>query len=352
MEDKKISVMIVDDSSVYRNLLRHVLQEDPEIEVITQAVNGRLALPRIRYYKPEILILDNEMPEMTGLETLEVLRKDHPEVGVIMFSAHTVEGAKVTIKALELGALDFVTKPTEKSGDASVYIRDKLITMIKSIVKKRRGIVKRPHLAERVVVRKPADVLEIEGTFQAAAIGISTGGPAALRSLLPMIGGNLRGPIFIVQHMPPLFTKQLAASLNGISSLTVVEAEDRMEVEKGHVYVAPGGFQMELHFFSGKTIVHITDDPPENNCKPSVNVLFRSFAEVYGKRGVGILMTGMGNDGLDGMRLMKQKGCYLICQDEASSLVYGMPAHPAREGLIRESLNIDGIAERIQKLIG
>jgi two-component system chemotaxis response regulator CheB len=132
----------------------------------------------------------------------------------------------------------------------------------------------------------------------------------------------------------------------------VVEAVDGMKAEKGNVYVAPGGFQMKLKLVSGKIIVQVKDDPPENNCKPSVNVLFRTFAEVYGKHGVGILMTGMGNDGLDGMRLMKNKGCYLISQDEASSLVYGMPAQPVREGLIHESLNIDGIAERIQKLIG
>ncbi len=355
-KNNKIRVMIVDDSTVTRSLLRAVLTEDPDIEVVAQAVNGKLALPRVNYYKPELIILDNEMPEMTGLETLEVLRKDHPEVGVIMFSSHTIEGARVTIQALELGALDFVTKPHEGDGDAKEYIKNKLIALIKIISRKRRtGGIRVPSEEKRTtIVTPPAETVaaRANGSYEVVGLGISTGGPAALRELLPAIPGKMHGAILVVQHMPPLFTKQLAESLNQITDLEVVEAVDGMPVQNGYVYIAPGGKHMIVSSESGRYLIRVTDTEPVANCKPSVNVLFKSIAEVYGRSAAAVIMTGMGNDGTEGMRLLKQKGSYLFAQNEASSLVYGMPAHPVKEGLLSESLDIQGIAGRIQELLG
>lgn len=353
---EKISVMIVDDSSVYRTLLRDVLAKDDEIEVVAQAVNGRLALPRIRHYRPNVLVLDNEMPEMTGLETLEAMKNEFPDVAVIMFSSHTVQGAKVTIKALELGALDFVTKPDPTLPDPGGFISQNLIPRIKSIIHRRR---KKAEIASGAIPApvappppKPARTLLATSRFEACTIGISTGGPAALRTLLPLIKGNMiRGPILIVQHMPPLFTRQLAESLSAISTLTVVEGEDGMALEKGKVYIAPGGKHMVVDASSGAPRVKITDEPPELNCKPSVNILFRSVAQYYGNKSMGIIMTGMGDDGFEGMKLMKQSGSYLMAQSEASCLVFGMPSKPTRENLVDEIHDINGIAIRIQELM-
>jgi two-component system, chemotaxis family, protein-glutamate methylesterase/glutaminase len=347
----KIRVMIVDDSSVYRAMLRGVLEEDPDIDVVAQAVNGKLALPRIKYYNPEIIILDNEMPEMTGLETLEVVKRDFPGVGVIMFSSYTVEGAKVTVRALELGALDFATKPGPKDGDPTVYIKRKLITIIKQIMRQRRGTEPRPSLPERPSFLYEKPLASRIGNYDVCTIGISTGGPAALRILIPLIKGDIKGSILITQHMPPLFTKQLAESLNEISPLKIVEGENGMAIEPRTVYIAPGGRHMIAEKNGTRNIIKILDTPPENNCRPSVNILFRSVAAVYRDRAVGVIMTGMGNDGFEGMKEMKANGAYLIAQNQESCLIFGMPSMPIKEGLVQEELNIEGIAARIGQLM-
>ena len=350
---KRITVMIVDDSATMRNVLRKVLESDPDIEVVAQAVNGKLALPRIRHYRPEIVILDNEMPEMTGLETLpEMTQGGMMESGVIMFSSHTVEGARVTVRALELGALDFVTKPGPSDGNPEDYIRRKLISMIKVIVKQRR-----PEERETVVPERKAFVFDRplearKGQYRTCAIGISTGGPAALRLLLPEIPASIRGSILIVQHMPPIFTRQMAESLNNICKIEVLEATNGMEVLPGKAYIAPGGMQMKVEKKDSRMVIRTTDDPPENNCKPSVNYLFRSVADTFADRATGIIMTGMGNDGYLGLLQMKENGSYLIAQSQESCLVFGMPAQATREGLVHESLDIAGIANRIQQLLG
>lgn len=353
-DNKPIKVMVVDDSTVMRTMLRNTLQEDTDIEVVAQAVNGKLALPRVSYYAPEIMILDNEMPEMTGLELLEILRKENPEVGVIMFSSHTVEGAKVTIEALNLGALDFVTKPGADDGDPKDYIKRKLVTMIKSIVRDRRKHAEPVPTPAPKIVQKPVVVSPPigRGMVDAVAIGISTGGPAALRELSKMIKNRLHGSIFIVQHMPPIFTKQMANSLNEDSPMDVVEGADGMTVQGGYAYIAPGGKHMIVEQKEGVPRIKILDTEPELNCKPSVNVLFRSVAAVYGKRAAAFIMTGMGNDGYEGIKVMKQTGSPLFAQTEDSCLVYGMPAGPTKDGLVDESLDIQGIAVKIQTLLG
>ncbi|HPH02125.1 MAG TPA: chemotaxis-specific protein-glutamate methyltransferase CheB [Spirochaetota bacterium] len=349
---KKIRVMIVDDSLVFRTLLRDVLGDDGRIEVVTQAVNGKLALPRIRHYQPDIVILDQEMPELNGLETLELLHKDFPEIGVIMFSSHTVEGARVTIRALELGALDFVTKPDPAKGDAAAYIRRTLIPLVVELSDI--GVAWPAGQKEVQATGEPAPVTKgIFGACTCCALGISTGGPAALHILVPKLSVSIRGPVVIVQHMPKLFTKQLADSLDGISKVHVVEGADGMTLEKGTVYIAPGGLQMEVvQGRDGAARLRVFDGPAENNCKPAVNVLFRSVAKTYGGKALGVIMTGMGNDGYEGLQVMKSQGSLVLGQSEKSCLIFGMPAQATREGIVDDSLDIDGLAARINYLMG
>lgn len=352
-QNRKIRVMVVDDSLVFRTLLRDVLGENERIEVVAQAVNGRLALPRVRHYQPDFVILDQEMPEMSGIETLEHLKRDFPEVGVIMFSSHTIEGAKVTIHALELGALDFVTKPDPAKGDPAAYIRKTLLPLVLGL--SNRGVGWTTEKPEPAAVA-PQAVVPNQGIFGACtccALGISTGGPAALHSLVPLLSPSVRGPILIVQHMPKLFTKQLAGSLDAVTRLKVVEGADGMATEKGTVYIAPGGLQMEVvESGAGRTELRVFDGPAESNCKPSVNVLFRSVAKAYKGKALGVIMTGMGNDGYEGLRMMKSNGAYVLGQSEKSCLIFGMPAQATREGLVDDSLDIEGLALRINYLMG
>ncbi|MDH5655583.1 MAG: chemotaxis-specific protein-glutamate methyltransferase CheB, partial [Spirochaetia bacterium] len=339
------------DSVVYRNIIHKVLSEDPDIEVVSQASNGKLAIPRIKHYRPDFVLLDQEMPEMTGLELLEYMKDNFPEVGVLMFSSKTVQGAKITVKALSLGALDFVTKPqASEDGNIKEYIKRKVVDKLKAL--KGYGKVKRKTVpaAAAPVVKKEIKVSQ--GTFDTCAIGISTGGPQALRLLLPAVNQNIDGYILIVQHMPPIFTAQLAESLNQISSLNVFEAVDGMKFEKGCVYIAPGGMHMVVEKKAGGEYCKLVDEPPELSCKPSVNYLFRSVSQLYGSKAAAVIMTGMGNDGALGMKAVSDQGGYCFCQNEESSLIYGMPSIPVREGTSRESLGIEEIAKRIEFLLG
>ncbi|MBL8019226.1 MAG: chemotaxis-specific protein-glutamate methyltransferase CheB [Leptospirales bacterium] len=340
----QIRVMIVDDSQAYRNLLRHELALDPRIEVVSVAANGRLALPRINHYRPDFVILDLEMPEMDGLATLEVVKKKWPDTRVVMFSSHTVEGARLTLRALELGAIDFVPKPTGLL-DVSGYLRNTLIKRIKDLARTKTQPVP--------VVPAPTEVSLREEVGQAdiCAIGISTGGPNALRELLARITPPLRGPIVIVQHMPPLFTKHLAETLSYHTRLTVVEASDGMRLEAGMVVIAPGGSHLELVRGAGAIIARTNDRPPELSCKPSVNILFRSVALEFGNRALALIMTGMGEDGYEGVRDIRNRGGFVYAQSPESCVVFGMPERPIREHLALPR-DIPGLAFSVQSRLG
>lgn len=337
----RIRVLIVDDSSIQRQLLREALSSEPDIEVVSHAANGRLALPRVKHLGPDIVVLDQEMPEMNGIETLQEIRKESPATGVIMYCARGADSARITIRALELGAFDFVRKP-EGETDPIQYIRTILVPRIRAFA----GPVKAP------VRPAPGPAkLALGKKFDLCAIGISTGGPTALRELIPALP-RLRGSILIVQHMPPVFTAQLADSLSQISKMPAVEVSGRMPLEGGKIYIAAGGHHMVMEH-SGDRVELVRDDSPaEMNCKPSVNVLFRSIARTMEKKSIGVMgviMTGMGYDGYDGMKALRARNAYLIAQSRESCLVYGMPAKPAEDGLVDESLDIAGIARRMQE---
>jgi two-component system chemotaxis response regulator CheB len=338
----RIKVLIVDDSSVQRKLLRDALGAEPDIEIISQAVNGRLALPRVRHLKPDVVLLDQEMPEMTGLETLAAIRQESPESAVIMYCAPSPDSARVTVQALHLGASDFVLKPgaMQGGGAAAGYISAELASRIRAL--SRPG----PQRGQVEVRRALAATRRVD----LCVIGVSTGGPQALREIFARLE-NIHGAIAIVQHMPPLFTAHLAESLNEISAVTVTEATHGQRLEPGAAVIAPGGAHLEIARDDDGYYAVVHDGPAEMNCKPSVNALFRSAARAAGERTLGVIMTGMGSDGYEGALALHAAGAVLVAQSEASCLIYGMPARPVEAGLVSEILDPTAIADRIMEAL-
>ncbi|OKY76547.1 MAG: chemotaxis response regulator protein-glutamate methylesterase [Desulfobulbaceae bacterium DB1] len=361
MTGKKVRVLVVDDTVLYRKVISDVLAMIPEVEVVGTANNGKIALAKVEQLTPDLMTLDFEMPVMDGLATLLELKRMKSDVAVIMVSAHTSEGAAVTMKALEHGAFDFIAKPDGASLEKN---RQSLLSQLRPVVQTvatRRilrpaltGIPRsvppvqpvsaasRPATApvrrqEMPPATSPAasairPVLP-SGRIAVVAIGISTGGPNALAEVIPRLPKNLRVPVVIVQHMPPVFTKALADSLNQKSAVNVIEAQGEERLEAGNVYIAPGGKQMKVVKKATGEFLQLTDDPPENHCKPAVDYLFRSVSSIYGNRALGVIMTGMGSDGVKGLRLMKQQGSQVIAQDETSCVVFGMPMEAIKAGV-------------------
>ncbi len=355
----RIRVLVVDDSPIMRKLITQALSADREILVVGTASNGKEALEKAPRLRPDVITLDIEMPVMDGLTALERLRRVYPKARVIMFSSLTEKGAKETIKALSLGAFDFVTKPSTRSLTESIKkIREELIPKIKSAVPRAPAVVRRPAVAPRPAptprpaapTRRVVPTLSLPGRFEVVAIGVSTGGPKALSEIIPKLPGNFPVPILIVQHMPPIFTTQLAERLDQLSALKVVEGKEGMPLAPGKVFIAPGDYHMEVRERGPARVVHIHKGPPENSCRPAVDVLFRSVAKVFGRKSVGIVLTGMGQDGLAGAKLMKEKGALIVAQDEATCVVYGMPRAIVEAGLADYVLPLPEIPNFLQKL--
>lgn len=341
----KIHILIVDDAVVVRSRLTKVLSSDPELEVVGAVANGRIALGKIPQVNPDLVVLDIEMPEMNGLETLAVIRKSYPFLPVIMFSTLTERGAAATLEALSLGATDYATKPTNAvSLDAvTQHIREELIPKIKLFAGTSKfQIPKYPKAAAsspRVVSKlSRVDVL---------AIGVSTGGPEALAVVLPELPSNLPVPIVIVQHMPPVFTKLLAERLAFKSQILVDEAVSGAVLEPGHAWIAPGNFHLIVERQGTVVRMKTHQEPPENSCRPAVDVLFRSVAKVYGDSALAVVLTGMGQDGLRGCKCIREVGGQILAQDQASSVVWGMPGFVANSGLADKVLPLDQIAGEI-----
>ena len=363
----RIRVLVVDDSAVIRHVVTTALKSDPGIEVVGTASNGRLALERIEELTPDVVTMDIEMPVMDGLSTLVELRPRWPRLPVIMFSALTERGATATVEALSRGASDYMTKPSGTTGlaDAAERIRAELIPKIKALCQRRQAFSRpaslRPaRVPDTSVVRHcrvtappvPAAgsaPTGAAGPIDVIAIGVSTGGPAALSQLIPALPANLPVPVLIVQHMPPMFTTMLADRLNTASSLTVVEATSAMAVRPGQVYVAPGDHHLGLQRKNGAVWTLIDDAPRENSCRPAVDVLFRYVASHYGGRSLGVMLTGMGHDGLEGSRGLCRLGARIIAQDEASSVVWGMPGAVVHAGIVERVLPLDALADEIAR---
>jgi len=364
-----IKVLVVDDTVLYRKVIGDILKAEDGIEVVGTANNGKIAISRINTLKPDLLTLDIEMPVCNGIEVLEYLRENKVDTNAIMLSSLTRKGGDMTMKALELGAFDFIPKPEGGSmAENQAFIKQALIPKIKayarhhsirSVLSGRRATptsrsVSAPSRSAAVPAA-PAERISTKKRIRPSsiiAIGISTGGPNALTRMLPMLQAPIGVPVVIVQHMPPLFTKSLATSLDSKCSLQVKEAEDGEILQNNVVYIAPGGKQMKIIAeASGHGKVKITDDAPENNCKPSADYLFRSVASLFKDRVTALIMTGMGNDGTKGLRLVKRHGAPVIAQDEQSCVVYGMPKEAVNAGVVDISLPLDRIAAEAVKTL-
>ncbi len=341
----KKRVLIVDDAVVVRKTLSDVLARDPDLEVAGTASNGRFALAKFPALKPDIVLLDIEMPEMDGLETVRQLRKIDSRIPIIMFSTLTEHGASATLEALALGATDYVTKPSSRD------MAETLEAVSRELIPRIRALCHLPgaHAVPAPKLPPPYPIAwrpSLWAPVQVVAIGVSTGGPDALARLLPSLPANLPVPIVIAQHMPPIFTALLAARLAAKSAIPVRECVSGEALEAGCATLAPGDFHMVVSQ-EDVTRLRVNQEARENFCRPSVDVLFRSVAKVYGGRALAVILTGMGQDGLTGCEALRAAGARIYVQDEASSVVWGMPGFVARSGLADKILPLDQIGAEI-----
>ena len=362
-------VLVVDDTSLFRKVISDVLSGIPGVEVAGSASNGKLALSRLAALQPDLMTLDLEMPEMGGLEVLEAMKAAAFTTQVLVLSSHTTRGGAMTIRALELGAFDFITKPQGGSVEENrLQLQERVVPILRAFERRReiRRILGSGAKPPSPGGQPPAAVSvarPIAGTLTATrpvrrtgsplvVIGVSTGGPAALAEVLPALPASLAAPVFIVQHMPALFTEPLAQSLQAKSAIKVKEAADGEIAKAGFAYIAPGGRQMKLApTASGDIQIRVTDDAPENNCRPSVDYLFRSVALHFPGRAIAAILTGMGSDGAQGLKMLKRGGCYSIAQDEASCVVFGMPREAILTGLVDSVVPLKGVAPALLKAL-
>jgi len=357
----RIRVLIVDDSVVIRRLLTDCLAGDPDIEVAGTAASGRIGLAKITQVNPDVVTLDMEMPEMDGIQTLIELRKQYPKLPVIMFSTLTERGAASTLDALTHGASDYVTKPANVGSvqTALQRVREQLIPKIKALCPRHMPEPPPPRVRERTPVASaapgaPAKIAPARSAvprdIELVTIGVSTGGPNALAAVMAALPAELRVPIVVVQHMPPMFTKLLADRLSAGSPLTIREAAGGETLAPGQVWIAPGDHHMVVARTAAGVKLKLNQGPPENSCRPAVDVLFRSVAEIYGPSAAAVVLTGMGQDGLIGASWIKERGGTVLAQDEASSVVWGMPGYVVRAGLADRVLPLGEVAPAIVDL--
>jgi len=320
----------VDDSVVIRRLITRALSEDADLEIVGTASNGFVALAKIPQLNPDVVTLDIEMPKMDGLETLRQIRKLYPRLCVIMFSTLTERGAAKTLEALSLGANELTPR----------------IRQFFSLSAAAPVLAAQPVLVPDQPARRDWGVKK-----EIVAIGVSTGGPNALAELFPRFPANLPCPIVIVQHMPPIFTRLLAQRLTNCGNIPVEEAREGTPIEPGKAVIAPGGFHVVLKQSGAGVVASLEQSPPVNSCRPAVDVLFASVAALYGGRALGVILTGMGQDGFNGVKQIKAKGASVIAQDKATSVVWGMPGFVTQAGLADVVAPIDQIAAEILKRV-
>lgn len=349
MASKKI--LVVDDSCLFQRLLSEVVNEHEMLEVVGVAGNGKVALKMMEELSPDLVTLDILMPEMDGIQTLIQIRKRWPNVLTIMASSLTSEGSDVALDALALGASDYSVKPGSGGGisDIRARITQDLLPKIEALCGLEKIQAPISPIATKLPGRatvKPARS-SVPNALQIVAIGVSTGGPDALTNLLSQLPGDLNVPVVIVQHMPAAFTTKLAMRLNTASKLQVREALSGDKLCAGTVYIAPGDYHMVLDKSGSEVIVNLNQNEPENSCRPSVDPLFRSIPAIYGSRCLGVILTGMGQDGLNGSEALVAAGCPVVVQDKLTSIVWGMPKLVAMAGLADEEIPIDRMAAAI-----
>ncbi len=342
-----IRVLVVDDSALVRVALTDILNKTKDIKVIDTARNGKEAIEKVLKLKPDVITLDIKMPVMDGLTALKIIMEKQP-TPVIMLSAMTKEGAKETIEALKLGAVDFIPKPSA-SYDLST-IADELIQKIRAVATTTPNIIRLQNLKRfrGEVVRGCWN--KCKGNI-CVLIGSSTGGPSALEQIIPRLPSDIPAPIFIVQHMPPNFTQQLADRLNSISEVEVKEAENNERVKNGVAYIAPGGKHMKVRRVFDIVRIKIVDGKPVNAVKPSVDVTAESVVQSYGGNVVGVILTGMGSDGAYGMKMIKDAGGLTIACSQDTCVIFGMPKAAIELGAIDSIKPLYEIAEEIVKFV-
>lgn len=354
-----IKVLIVDDSALVRQMLSGILNEAPDIEVVSTAADPYIARDKIKRLNPDVLTLDVEMPRMDGLTFLGNLMRLRP-MPVVMISSLTEQGADTTLRALELGAVDFVAKPRL---DVSVGLQEyseQIIGKVRTAARARiRPLARKPaavtgEVEEKrsadAVLQKVAGKRHFRTTDRVIGIGASTGGTEAIKTVIAALPPDMPG-IVISQHIPAAFSAPFARRVDGASALTVLQARDGQQVLPGHVYIAPGGRHLIVNRDGARYVCHLNDGPPVNRHKPSVDVMLRSLAQNAGPNALGLMLTGMGADGAEGMGEMKEAGATIIAQDENTSVVWGMPGEVVKRGFAHEVLALGRIAQRLETLV-
>lgn len=346
-----IKVMVVDDSAFMRKVITDILKEDEEIEIIETARNGLDALEKLERVSPDVITLDIEMPVMDGIATLKEIINKH-NIPVVMLSSLTVEGADATLKALELGAVDFITKPNNIFGLNKKEEKNKLIEKVKVASKVIKASKAFPSIVKPSTINRTFDFNRERKTGSIIAIGTSTGGPRALQSVIPQLPSEINGSILVVQHMPEGFTKSLANRLNSISNINVKEAENGETLEKGYCYIAPGNHHMVVRENNGKVIINLNKNQPVSGHRPSVDVMMESVANIKAMKKIAVIMTGMGSDGASGIKKILDSGGYTIAQDEESCVVYGMPKAAVNSEAINKILPLNEISNELINVLG
>jgi two-component system chemotaxis response regulator CheB len=355
--DTRIRILVIDDSALMRNVISKILNSDPELTVVATAMNGVFGLEKIGRFNPDVIVLDLEMPVMNGIEFLSEKRRRGIHKPVIILSSVAKRGAKITMEALSLGASDFILKPSGIATDDLQKVGAELIQLVKIysrryMIRKYTGVSNEAPVTteKKPVSKEPTEFPKKHGTVDIIAIGISTGGPNALRKIFPHIHKNMPVPLLVVQHMPRGFTEEFAKSLDKICALEVKEAEDGDIIKGGRVLIAPGDRHLEVEKKRLACIAKLSDSEPVNGHRPSVDVLFSSVAEVYDNNCMAIIMTGMGKDGVNNIGEIFRRGGITIAQDEESCIVPGMPRAAVEKGYIRHIVTLDRMAETINGL--
>ena len=353
-----IRVMIIDDSALVRRIASDILTEDPEITVVATAAQAEFALPKLDREKPDVITMDMEMPGMGGLEAIRRIMATRP-TPIVVLSAYAQKGAELTLQALDLGAVDFAQKPSASLSGGLTAIAQELVEKVKNASRiefpqpsappQPAAVVPAPAPVVRAPGLPPRPPLEYSGETECelVAIGTSTGGPVALKTVLTMLPASLPVGVVVVQHMPPVFTKAFADRLNDCCEVEVKEAENGDAIRPGRVLIAPGAWHMTVTKFGGEPRVTLNQSPNVNGHRPSVDVLMHSVAMEYGSRAVGVIMTGMGRDGADGLKELHHRGGHVIAQDRETSVIYGMNREVVQAGSADEVVPVEEIAGRI-----
>jgi two-component system chemotaxis response regulator CheB len=343
---RRIRVLVVDDSLFMRAAIKNLLDETGEFEVVDTAKDGQDAVDKVPQARPDVITMDFNMPRLNGAQAVKAIMASHP-TPVIMFSAHTLEGARETFEALNAGAVDFCTKPAGEVSSQLAGIADELRTKLRAAAQSSPRGLTRPAPSSSASLRKPRMSTLPPSGARVLIIGISTGGPAALSRLIPELPASLRSSVIIVQHMPPAFTATLAERLNAGSKVEVREAQEGDRPMPGMVLVAPGGKHLEV---DASGVLRLTDGPLVHGCRPAADVTMKSAAAAYGRRAVGLVMTGMGKDGAAGLAAIRSAAGKTFVQDKESCVIYGMPKAALELGVVDEVITLDNLATRIQGL--